>query len=384
MMESALIGVFTAKDAFLFYFFFEVALIPIYFIAAIWGGKDRIKVTFKFFIYTIFGSLFLLLALIYLYFQTPGAHSSNITDFYNLNLNEIFTYTYGKYSFSVHQQTYIFAAIFIAFAIKMPLFPFHTWQPDTYVESPSAGTMLLSGIMLKMGTYGLLRFLLPITPIASLHWGNVAIGLCVIGIIYGSIIAIQQSDIKRLIAYSSFAHVGLMAAGIFSITQSGILGSIVQMLAHGINVVGLFFVAEIIHRRTNTHELSQLGGITKNAPNFTIYFIIIMLGSVALPLTNGFVGEFLLLKGIFEHNIIVGGIAGLTIILGAIYMLRMVQKSMFGAENSITSTFPDLTFSEKATLFPIVFLIIFFGIAPNILLKLTEPAVDQLLHLINK
>ncbi len=371
MMESALIGVFTAKDVFLFYFFFEVALIPIYFIAAIWGGENRIKVTFKFLVYTIFGSLFMLLALVYLYYQTPGGHSANIVDLYKLNLNAT-------------QQSFIFGAIFLAFAIKMPLFPFHTWQPDTYVEAPSAGTMLLSGIMLKMGTYGLIRILLPTVPMALKQWGYIAIILSIIGIIYGSVIAIRQDNMKRLIAYSSFAHVGLMAAGIFSATQSGIQGSLIQMLAHGINVVGLFFIAEIIFRRTQTHDISKLGAITKNTPNLTVYFIIIMLGSVALPLTNGFVGEFLLLKGVYEYNAWAGTIAGLTIILGAIYMLRMVQKSMFGGSSELTDSFLDLSFSEKATLLPIAILIIFFGIAPNLLLKLTEPAVNQLLTIINR
>jgi NADH-quinone oxidoreductase subunit M len=371
MMQSALFGVFMAKDIFLFYFFFEVALIPIYFIAAIWGGENRIKVTFKFLVYTIFGSLFMLLAFVYLYYQTPGGHSANIEDIYKLSLN-------------AEQQTFIFFAILLAFAIKMPLFPFHTWQPDTYVEAPSAGTMLLSGIMLKMGTYGLLRILLPIVPSAVHQWGYIAIIMSIIGIVYGSIIAIQQSDIKRLIAYSSFAHVGLMAAGIFSITIAGIQGSLIQMLAHGINVVGLFFVAEIIFRRTNTHDLDKLGAITKNTPNLTVYFIVIMLGSVALPLTNGFVGEFLLLKGVFEYNYWAGAIAGLTIILGAIYMLRLVQKAMFGRSKSITENFTDLSFSEKATLLPIALLVIVLGIAPNFLLKLTEPAVNQLITIINK
>jgi NADH-quinone oxidoreductase subunit M len=370
-MEAALIGVFTAKDVFLFYFFFEVTLIPIYFIAAIWGGENRIKVTFKFLVYTIFGSLFMLLALVYLYFQTPGEHSSLISDFYKLNL-------------SANEQSLIFGAIFLAFAIKMPLFPFHTWQPDTYVESPSAGTMLLSGIMLKMGTYGLIRLLLPVVPLALKQWGLLAIVLSIVGIIYGSLIAIRQDHIKRLIAYSSFAHVGLMAAGIFTATLAGIQGSLIQMLAHGVNVVGLFFVAEIINRRTNTNSLAALGGITKNARNFTIYFIIIMLGSVALPLTNGFVGEFLLLKGVFEYNFWAGLIAGLTIILGAIYMLRLVQKAMFGGSNELTNSFTDLTFSEKATLFPIAVIIIICGIFPNVILRLTEPAVNQLISIINR
>jgi NADH-quinone oxidoreductase subunit M len=372
-MQAALVGVFTAKDAFLFYFFFEAALIPIYFIAAIWGGENRIKVTFKFFVYTLFGSLFMLLALVYLYLKTPGVHSSEITAFYDL-----------ASSLDLKEQSLLFGAFFIAFAIKMPLFPFHTWQPDTYVEAPTAGTMLLSGIMLKMGTYGLIRLLLPIVPLGVQHWGMVAVILSVIGIVYGSIIAIQQKDMKRLIAYSSFAHVGLMAAGIFSGTLDGIQGALIQMLAHGVNVVGLFFVVEVIQQRTKSRELESLGGITQTTPFLTVTFIILMLGSVALPLTNGFVGEFLLLKGVYEYNAWAGAIAGLTIILGAVYMLRLVQKSMFGNTTSLTEGFTDLTFSEKATLLPLAFMVIWFGLAPNTFLTVSEPAVAQLLTLISK
>lgn len=370
-MQAALVGVFTAKDVFLFYFFFEAALIPIYFIAAIWGGENRIKVTFKFFVYTIFGSLFMLLALVYLYLLTPGSHSADINAIYE-----------AARALDLTTQSYLFGAFFLAFAIKMPLFPFHTWQPDTYVEAPTAGTMLLSGIMLKMGVYGLIRFILPIVPLGVDQWGFVAIILSVIGVIYGSVIAIQQNDMKRLIAYSSFAHVGLMAAGIFSRNLEGIQGSLIQMLAHGINVVGLFFIVEIIERRTKSRELSLLGGITQTTPNLSVYFIILMLGSVALPLTNGFVGEFLLLKGIYEYNAWIGAVAGLTIILGAVYMLRMVQKSMFGVTSKVTEGFTDLSFNEKAVLFPLSFLVIALGIAPNIFLKLTEPAVSQLLSII--
>ena len=368
-MQAALIGVFTARDIFLFYFFFEVTLIPVYFIAAIWGGEDRVKVTFKFFIYTIFGSLFMLLALVYLYMQTAGiAHKSDFESIYA-----------AAKTLDITQQSYLFGAFFIAFAIKMPLFPFHTWQPDTYVASPTAGTMLLAGIMLKMGTYGLIRFILPITPLAVDQYGMVAIILAVIGIVYGSIIAIQQKDMKRLIAYSSFAHVGLMAAGIFSKNIDGIQGALIQMLAHGINVVGLFFIVEIIQQRTNSRELARLGGITQTTPHLTVYFVILMLGSVAMPLTNGFVGEFLLLKGVYQYNAWAGAIAGLTIILGAVYMLRMVQKSMFGITSRITEGFADLTLSEKVVLFPLSFMVILFGVAPNIFLKFTEPAVTQLL-----
>jgi NADH-quinone oxidoreductase subunit M len=369
-MEAALIGVFTATDAFLFYLFFEAALIPVYFLAAIWGGENRIKVTFKFFIYTIFGSLFMMVALVYLYYQTPGTHTSEITAFYQLQL-------------SPQAQGFIFWAFFIAFAIKMPLFPFHTWQPDTYTESPTAATMLLSGIMLKMGVYGLIRFLLPIVPQGMESWGMMAMILSVTGIIYGSIIAIQQSDMKRLIAYSSFAHVGLMAAGVFSYSVHGLQGALIQMLAHGINVIGLFFIIDIIYSRTKTRYLDQLGGISQTTPHLSIYFMILLLGSVALPLTNGFVGEFLLLSSVFHYDGWLGAIAGLTIILGSVYMLRLFQKSMFGPRSKWVEGFQDLTASESAVLLPLVIMVFWIGIYPNTFLKLTEPAVSQLLQLVN-
>ncbi len=374
-MQSALMGVFTATDAFLFYLFFEAALIPVYFLAAVWGGENRIKVTFKFFVYTIFGSLFMLVALVYLYYQTtastsPNGHTSDITSFYKLALD-------------AHKQGWVFWAFFIAFAIKMPLFPFHTWQPDTYTESPTPATMLLAGIMLKMGIYGVIRFILPVVPLGLADWGKTAIVLSVIGIVYGSIIAIQQRDMKRLIAYSSFGHVGLMAAGVFSQTLSGVQGALIQMLAHGINVVGLFFIVEIIFSRTKTRNLEQLGGITQRTPHLTVYFMILMLGSVALPLTNGFVGEFLLLKGVYEFNIWLGAIAGTTIILGAVYMLRLFQKSMFGNKSTFTEHFADLSMSERAVLVPLIVMVFWMGLYPNTFLKLTEPAVSNLLQMIH-
>ena len=372
-MQAALMGVFTARDAFLFYFFFEAALIPIYFLAAMWGGENRVAVTFKFFVYTIFGSLFMLLALVYLYYQTPAtnvsAHSAAIADFYKLSL------TPGA-------QNWVFWAFFIAFAIKMPVFPFHTWQPDTYVESPTPATMLLAGIMLKMGVYGLIRFILPIVPLGVETWGKTAVVLSVIGIIYGSIIAIRQRDMKRLIAYSSFSHVGLMAAGVFSQTETGMQGALVQMLAHGINVVGMFFVADVIFSRTNTRQLDQLGGITQSTPKLTVYFMIMLLGSVALPLTNGFIGEFLLLHGVFTYNHYLGLAAGFTIIFGAVYMLRMFQKSMFGPVTSRTQSFADLTPSESWVFIPLVVMVFWIGIYPHTFLKVTEPAVANLMKYI--
>ncbi|MGF7216912.1 NADH-quinone oxidoreductase subunit M [Spirosoma lacussanchae] len=371
-MQAALMGVFTARDGFLFYFFFEVALIPIYFLAAMWGGENRVPVTFKFFVYTIFGSLFMLVALVYLYYQTPvtdGHHSSAIADFYQLKLTPA-------------AQGWVFWAFFIAFAIKMPVFPFHTWQPDTYVESPTPATMLLAGIMLKMGVYGLIRFILPIVPLGVETWGKTAIILSVIGIVYGSIIAIRQRDMKRLIAYSSFSHVGLMAAGVFSQTETGMQGALIQMLAHGVNVVGMFFVADVIFSRTNTRQLDQLGGITRTTPKLTVYFMIMLLGSVALPLTNGFIGEFLLLHGVFTYNHYLGLAAGFTIIFGAVYMLRMFQKSMFGPTSVRTGTFADLTSSESLVFVPLVIMVFWMGIYPQTFLKVTEPAVVNLMKYI--
>ena len=368
-MEAALIGVFTATDAFLFYLFFEAALIPVYFLAAVWGGENRAKVTFKFFIYTMFGSLFMLVALVFLYYKTPGSHTSELTAFYNLQL-------------SAQAQGFIFWAFFIAFAIKMPLFPFHTWQPDTYTEAPTQATMLLSGIMLKMGVYGLIRLLLPIVPLGVGTWGILAVILSVIGIIYGSIIAIQQRDMKRLVAYSSFAHVGLMSAGVFSSSANGMQGALIQMLAHGINVVGLFYIVDLIYSRTKTRYLDQLGGISQTSPHFSVYFMILLLGSVALPLTNGFVGEFLLLSSVFHYDAWLGAIAGLTIILGSVYMLRLYQRSMFGPKSNMVNGFSDLTLSESAVLLPLVIMVFWIGIYPNTFLKISEPAVNQLLQII--
>ena len=367
LAEVALMGVFMAKDIFLFYFFFEAALIPVYFLAAIWGGNDAPRITFKMFVYTIFGSLFMLVAIVYLYMQGATADIQQLATTAKL--------------ISPSSQNLLFWAFFVAFAIKMPVFPFHTWLPDAYSESPTPATMLLSGLLSKMGVYGLIRIMLPLAPAGVANWGMFGMILAVIGLIYGSVIAIQQNNIKRLIAYSSFAHMGLMAAGVLSGTLSGIQGALLQMVAHGINAVGLFFIIKIIYDRTNTRDLSALGGITQKAPALSIYFMVIMLGSVALPLTNGFVGEFLLLKSVYDKNIWLGAIAGLTIILGAVYMLRLMQRSMFGESNKITANFKDLSGTEIAVLLPITIMVILMGVFPNIFLKITEPAVSAILQM---
>jgi NADH-quinone oxidoreductase subunit M len=369
-MQSGLLLVFTALDGFLFYIGWEAALIPIYFICAMWGGKDRIKVNMKFFVYTIAGSLFMLLGIIYLHLQNP-AHNFDINAFYALNLDS-------------YQQGWVFWAFFIAFAIKMPIFPFHTWQPDTYTEAPAPGTMLLSGIMLKMGIYGVIRWLLPIVPIGVNDWICVAMILSVIGIVYASIIAFTQKDAKRLVAYSSIAHVGLIAAGIFTLNTQGMQGVMVQMLSHGINVVGLFFVLDIISSRLKTNKIEELGGLAKVAPQLAIVFLIILLGTVALPGTNGFVGEFLLLYSVYNYSIWLGAIAGLTIIFGAVYMLRMYQKLMLGTTNELTLTFKDINGTEKIVLYTICALVIVMGVYPKPILHLSEAAVQQLLEQVNQ
>lgn len=370
-MQMALVGVFMATDGFLFYIFWELALIPIYFICLLWGGENRARITFKFFIYTLVGSLFMLVALIILFQHTAlPTHSFDIKALYE-----------AGHSLSAKMQGFVFFCLFLAFAIKMPIFPFHTWQPDTYTTAPTQGTMLLSGIMLKMGAYGLIRWLIPVVPLGVAEWGHIAVILSVIGIIYASCIAIVQKDFKRLIAYSSIAHVGLIAAGTFAFNVQGLQGALVQMFSHGINVVGLFFIVDIISSRTQTREIAQLGGIRNVAPQFAVFFLIVLLGSVALPLTNGFIGEFLLLNGLYQYNAWITFFAGLSVILGAVYMLRGYQNIMLGETNKLTSSFSDLTFNEKAVLVPIVILIIGFGIYPKPLLHLTEPAVKSLIDM---
>jgi NADH-quinone oxidoreductase subunit M len=373
IMQMALVGVFVANDGFLFYVFWELALIPIYFICLVWGGENRGFITFKFFVYTLFGSLFMLVGFIYLYNHTgvDGQKSWAIQDLYNA----------GK-SLSASQQGMVFWLIFIAFAIKMPIFPFHTWQPDTYVNSPTQGTMLLSGIMLKMGTFGVIKWLLPVVPLGLERWGGTAIGLSVIGIVYASCIAIVQKDFKRLIAYSSIAHVGLISAGILSANQQGIQGALMQMLAHGVNVVGLFFIADILLLHTGTRDIDKLGGIRSMNGNFAVLFLIVVLGTVALPLTNGFVGEFLLINGVYQFSATIAAFAGLTVILGAVYMLRSYQNIMLGDRKDSNITFGPLESSDKLVLMIICAVILAFGVYPKPLNDIAEEGAMTILKMI--
>jgi NADH-quinone oxidoreductase subunit M len=313
----------------------------------------------------------MLIGLIYLYNHTginTGIKSWAINDLYEA----------GR-SLTGDQQSAVFWMIFVAFAIKMPVFPLHTWQPDTYVTAPTQGTMLLSGIMLKMGTFGVIKWLLPVVPLALAKWGGLAIGLSVVGVVYASCIAIVQNDYKRLIAYSSIAHVGLISAGILSANQQGVQGAMIQMLSHGVNVVGLFLIADILLRHTGTREINRLGGIRNMNGQFSVLFLIILLGSVALPLTNGFIGEFLLINGIYQYGAWMAAFAGLSVILGAVYMLRSYQGIMLGEKPSNAIAFGSLAVSDKVVLFIICIVIIAFGVYPKPLNDLAEPAVKALL-----
>jgi NADH-quinone oxidoreductase subunit M len=371
LSQAGLMGVFLAMDALLFYFFWELALVPVYFLCSQWGGERRIQVTFKFFIYTFLGSLLMLIGIIYLYQQTPD-HSFSIASFYKLRLES-------------GTQSWIFWLFFIAFAIKMPVFPFHTWQPDTYEQSPTAVTMILSGVMVKMGLLGVLRWLLPVLPLASYSWGDVVMSMCVIGIIYGSLLAMQQNDLKRLVAYSSIAHMGLMCATIFAETRIGTQGVLIQMFNHGINIIGLWVVIELIERQFGTRKISDLGGLAQKAPAMAVLFVIIALANIALPLTNGFIGEFLMFNGLFstvstKYALAFTILAGLGIILGAVYTLNMIRKVFYGNTNELTEAAHDIRFGEKAILMVVVAAIFMIGLYPKPLIGLTNDIVDAIIN----
>lgn len=356
LSQAGLMGVFVAADALLFYFFWELALIPVYFLASRWGGEKRIAATFKFFIYTFVGSILMLVGIIYLFQQTPN-NSFSIESFYSLQL-------------SVKEQYWLFALFFIAFAIKMPIFPFHTWQPDAYEQSPTPVTMVMSGIMVKMGLFGIIQWLVPIMPIAAIDASLAIIVFSVIGIIYASLIAMRQDDLKRLVAYSSIAHIGLMCAALFTREKIGYEGVIIQMFSHGINIIGLWMVIDMIESRTGIRKMSQLGGLAQRSPWLATALVIIALANIALPLTNAFVGEFLMFNALFRYNVWVAAFAGLGIILAAVYTLNMIQKVFFGEIRNEQAQTGSITWNEKTALAVIILLILVFGVYPAPLFQL--------------
>jgi NADH-quinone oxidoreductase subunit M len=365
LMQAGMMGVFLATDCLLFYFFWELALIPAYFLCSAWGGERRIQATFKFFIYTFTGSLLMLVGILYLYFKTPD-HSFALQSFYHAKL-------------SLSDENFLFWLFFIAFAIKMPIFPFHTWQPDTYEQAPTSVTMILSGVMVKMGIYAVIRWLVPLFPHAAIHYSNLVIILCVIGMLYASLIAIRQDDLKRLIAYSSIAHIGLMCAAIFSSQQIGMQGVMMQMFNHGVNVIGLWIVADVIEQELGTRKFSELGGLARTAPTLAILLVVMALANVALPLTNAFVGEFMMFNGLFRYNIWIAAVGCIGIILAAVYTLNMVQKVFYGNTTIAAESASDIGLGAKLMLTVLVIIVIVLGVYPQPIFQLTNDTVQAAL-----
>jgi NADH-quinone oxidoreductase subunit M len=363
LSQAGLMGVFLAADGLVFYVFWELALIPVYFLCSQWGGDKRIAVTLKFFIYTFVGSLMMLAGLIYLSLQHGGANAFSLAELMRTGA-----------SLPPATQQWLFCLLFVAFAIKMPIFPFHTWQPDTYEQSPTPVTIILSALMVKMGLYAVLRWLIPVVPDGTAYWSYTVVVLSVIGIVYASCIAIVQTDIKRLIAYSSIAHMGLMCAVAFSNNAVGMHGLMVQMFNHGINIAGMWLLVSMIESRWETRNMTKLGGMAGSAPQMAIALVIISLANIALPLTNGFVGEFMLFNGLFSANLpnhmTLMAIAGLGVILGAVYTLNMIQKTAYGEHVAMVKA-GDISINEYIGLSVIISLIIMLGVFPKPLLDLT-------------
>ncbi|HRO47851.1 NADH-quinone oxidoreductase subunit M [Agriterribacter sp.] len=367
LSQAGLMGVFCAMDALVFYFFWELAIIPVYFLASQWGGEKRIQATFKFFVYTFAASLLLMIGIIYVYLHTPDG-SFSIHSFLKAKLPP------GK-------EELVFWLFFAAFAVKMPLFPFHTWQPDTYEQSASPVTMILSGVMVKMGVFALIRWLIPVFPYATVQFTHIIIGLSVAGMVYASCIAWVQDDLKRLVAYSSIVHVGLMCAAIFARNQSGTEGVMLQMFNHGINIIGLWIVVELIEKHFGTRKISELGGLASSAPALTVFLVIIALANIALPLTNAFAGEFLMFNGLFQYGKWTTAIALTTIILSAVYTLNMVQKVFYGNTNNLTvSGTGIIKRSTAAALTVVLIIILLLGVYPKLLSELTKDTVNVFMN----
>jgi NADH-quinone oxidoreductase subunit M len=367
-VQSALIGVFLAQNGFLFYIFWELTLIPVYFILLLWGGEGRKTITLKFFIYTLTGSLFLLFGIIYLYQLTP-AHTTAFSAFNILTIPE-------------NVQVWLFWILFIAFAIKMPIFPFHTWQPTTYTMAPTQGVMILAGVMTKMGIYGAVRFLFPVVPQGVLFWQNTVIIMGLIGLVYASIIAFRQTNLKMVIAYSSMAHISLIAAAMFVMNAYALQGVLFQTLSHGVTIVALFYIAKLLNEKAGTIDVKQMGGIKLDAPNLAILFLIVLLGSIALPLTSGFIGEFLMITGLFKQSIWFALAGATTMVLGAIYMLYVYQRIMLGDKKVSPGKIADISTLDYLVLIPLIVIILGLGIYPQPIFDVVEKSVNSMQSLL--
>ncbi len=383
LLQTFMLGTFLSIDSIMFYIFFEASLLPMYLMIGVWGGTRRIYAAMKFFIYTMAGSLLMLVAILALIFMTAeqlGAPSASMIDFYKLQI----PFVAGEV---LNPQTLMFLAFFIAFAIKVPMFPVHTWLPDAHVEAPTPGSVILAAIMLKMGTYGFMRFVIPLFPEATNYYGWFVMLLGVVGIVYGALVAMVQPDIKKLVAYSSVSHMGYVVLGLFALNIYGTTGALYQMLNHGVSTGALFLLVGIIYERTHTREIKSYGGLAAAMPIYTILFLIVTMSSIAVPGTNGFVGEFYILMGGFLKNKALGSIAALGVILGAAYMLWMVKKVFFGPEGeyvkgakegTYNEALKDVSLRETIVLAPLIILIFWMGIFPNHFLSWSQSSLDHL------
>ncbi len=365
LLETLMIGVFEALDLLLFYVFFEGGLIPMFLIIGVWGGKRRVYAAFKFFLYTLTGSLLMLLGVMAMYWT---AHTSDIT---------VLLHTH----FSPTMQFWLWLAFFASFAVKMPMWPVHTWLPDAHVEAPTAGSVILAGILLKMGGYGFLRFSLPMFPDASVYFAPMVFALSVIAIIYTSLVALVQEDMKKLIAYSSVAHMGFVTMGIFSGNTQGVQGAVFQMVSHGLVSGALFLCVGVVYDRLHTREIAAYGGLVKRMPRYAVAFLVFTLANVGLPGTSGFVGEFLTLIGAFQANTWVAFFATTGVIFSAAYALYLYRRVIFGAlEKPTLLTIQDVTFREQVILVPLLLLTVFFGVHPQPILNASAASVELLLQ----
>jgi NADH-quinone oxidoreductase subunit M len=368
MLEGFVIGSFSAIDLLLFYIFFEAMLIPMFLIIGIWGGKDRIYAAYKFFLYTLFGSVFFLAAIIYIYLRTG---TTDLIVLKQMLPNLTFV-----------EQKWLWLAFFVSFAIKIPMFPVHTWLPDAHVQAPTAGSIILAGILIKLGAYGLLRFSLPFFPLACQYFAGSVFILSVIAIIYASLVALMQEDMKKMIAYSSVAHMGFVTIGIFSFTIQGLDGAIMQMISHGLVSAALFLAVGVIYNRLHTKLIADFGGVAITMPNFAFLTMIFVLGSVGLPGTSGFVGEFLSIIGVFQVNKIIAILAAIGVILGACYMLWLVKRVFFGEIiNEPVKHLKDLNVIEFISLATMAALVIILGIFPNLILVYLNSPVAKIVNL---
>ena len=367
VLETAMVGVFLATDLFLFYIFWELVLIPMYFLIGVWGGERRIYAAIKFFLYTFAGSVLMLVAIIALYF-----HHHAVTGVYTMDLMKLYELT-----IPVKLQLWLFAAFFLAFAFKVPMFPFHTWLPDAHVEAPTAGSVILAAVLLKMGTYGFLRFAMALFPVAAADWTPLIAVLAVIGIIYGALVAMVQKDVKKLVAYSSVSHLGFVMLGLFAFNLQGIEGAILQMVNHGISTGALFLIVGIIYERRHTRLISEFGGLSKVVPVFALCFMVVTLSSIGVPGTNGFVGEFLILLGAFKVQKWYAVVAATGVIFAAVYMLWMFQRVMFGkVTNEENLRLADMNGREVAYMLPLLLFILWIGVYPQPFLRRMDASVN--------